>query len=649
MKNVKAGMIALSLYWLSGLTTTLFAEVKPATIFGSGMVIQQGIENAVWGWADKNEKVHVAINGKNAKTVTDKTGKWMVKLPPMEYGGPYTLTITGKNKIQFTNVMVGEVWLCSGQSNMEFSVSEALHADEEISNANYPSIRLFTVARRVAQEPAKDLDSGEWTVCSPATVSRFSAVGYFFGRKIHQELNVAVGLIHASWGGTVAESWTSPETIKQDPDFVDSWNELRRVDLANYEKSIKERINSVIAGCSNKDDGREQGFNQASYDDRNWKTIATPGLWEERGYRGINGVAWYRKSFTLDKKQSESDLVLSLGMIDDSDSCWVNGVEVGTTDRHNVDRFYRVPASVLKEGENVIALRITDIGGGGGLYSPARLICFKSGNTTTSLAGEWKLKFTEVTAETSALGPNDFPTLLYNGMINPIVPFGIKGTIWYQGESNADRAEQYRRVFPNLITDWRNHWGLGNFPFIWVQIANFTKAAERPAESTWAELREAQAMTLKLPATGMASAIDIGEADDIHPKNKQEAGRRLALNALKIAYGKELVHTGPCFESMTLQGSDVIITFNNTASGLKVNNKYGYINGFAIAGADGKFSWAQATLIDRKTIKLHSAEIKVPVAVRYGWADNPGDLNLYNSEDLPANPFRTDNWPGITK
>ncbi len=649
MKNIRLLIISLILFMITGQINNTYAEVKPARIFGSNMVLQQGIENTIWGWADKKEKIRVSINGSELKTVTDKNGKWMVKLPAMEYGGPYTLTITGKNKIEFTNVMVGEVWICSGQSNMEFRVSEAFNAEEEISNANYPAIRLFTVTRRAAQSPGKDLDAGEWTTCSAASVSGFSAVGYFFGRKIHQDMNVAVGLINASWGGTVAETWTSSETIKKDSDFVDSWNELQKIDLANYEKSLKERVNSVIEGLPNKDNGLEQGFNHALFDDSQWKTILTPGLWEDRGYRGINGVAWYRKSFKLDKNQLRSGIVLSLGMIDDYDVCWVNGVEVGKTNIYNVDRFYKVPASALKEGENTIAIRITDAGGGGGLYSPARNICFMSGETKISLAGEWKLKFTEVTPETNSLGPNDFPTLLFNGMINPIVPYGIKGAIWYQGESNADRAEQYRRVFPNLITDWRSHWKLGNFPFIWVQIANFTEEAEQPSQSALAELREAQTMTLKLPNTGMASAIDIGDAFDIHPKNKQEVGRRLALNALKIAYGKDVINSGPSFDGMTIKGSDVIITFKNIASGLKIYNKYGYINGFSLAGADGKFSWAQATLLDSKTIILHSNEIKAPVAVRYGWADNPGDLNLYNSEGLPANPFRTDNWPGITK
>jgi len=643
MKTIKQSVIVLILILTIGHADQLLAEVKPAKIFSSNMVLQKGIENTIWGWADKNEKVSIAMNEKEVKTRADKNGKWVAKLPIMEYGGPYTMTISGKNQVQFTNVMIGEVWICSGQSNMEFKVFDAMNAKEEIANANFPKIRLFTVPKKVSKTPVSDLEKGEWVECSPRSVADFSAVGYFFGRKVHQDLNVAVGLIHTSWGGTVAETWTSSETIKNDSDFVDSWTELQKADFSNYKTDLKERIKIVLGDLPNKDNGLELNFNKAVFDDSNWKTIQSSKIWEEQGYRGFDGIAWYRKTIELDNKQSKSDNILSLGKIDDYDVCWVNGVEVGKTNLYTTDRVYNVPASILKEGKNVIVLKITDTGGGGGLYSPAQDVYITSGSTKISLAGDWKIKFTEINTENNLLSPNDYPTLLFNGMINPILPYGIKGAIWYQGESNSSRAKQYQRVFPNLITDWRNHWQLGNFPFIWVQLANFTEAVNLPTESTWAELREAQTMTLKLPNTGMASAIDIGDANNIHPKNKQEVGRRLALNALKVAYGKEIVISGPTFEGMNVKGSNVIVKFDNTGTGLKVKSKYGYINGFSLAGTDGKFFWAEGTLLNSNTIVLHSKEVSAPVAIRYGWADNPDDLNLYNSEELPANPFRTDN------
>jgi len=649
MKTIKQLVIVLFLIFLTGHTDQLFANVKPAKIFGTNMVLQAGIENTIWGWADKNEKVSIAMNGKEIKTRADKNGKWVVKLPLMEYGGPYTMILSGKNQVQFTNVMIGEVWVCSGQSNMDFPVSGVLNTKEEIANANFPKIRLFTVPKNASQKPFPDLEKGEWIECSPSSVADFSAVGYFFGRKVYQDLNVAVGLIQTSWGGTVAETWTSSETIKNDSDFVESWTELQRADFSNYKMDLKERIKMVLGDLPNKDNGLELNYNKVGFDDSAWETIKSPKIWEDQGYRGFNGIAWYRKSIELDKKQSESGIVLSLGKIDDYDVCWVNGVEVGKTNVYTMDRIYPVPASILKEGKNVIVLKITDAGGGGGMYSPAKDVYLTSGNTKISLAGDWKIKFTEITPEDHALNSNDYPTLLFNGMINPIVPYGIKGAIWYQGEANVLRSKQYQRVFPNLITDWRNHWGLGNFPFFWVQLANFTEPVEQPSESTWAELREAQTMTLKLPNTGMASAIDIGDAKDIHPKNKQEVGRRLALNALKVAYGKDVVTAGPTFEGMNVKGSNVFVKFDNTGTGLNVKSKYGYINGFSLSGTDGKFYWAEGTLLNNNTIVLRSKEVPTPVAVRYGWADNPDDLNLYNSEGLPANPFRTDSWPRITQ
>ena len=649
MKTIKQTVIVLFLILAISHTDQLFAEVKPAQIFGSNMVLQKGIENTIWGWADKNEKISIAMNGKVVKTQADKNGKWAAKLPIMEYGGPYSMTISGKNRVQFTNVMIGEVWICSGQSNMEFKVADAMNAKEEIANANFPKIRLFTVSRNVAQKPVSDLEKGEWVECSSRSVADFSAVSYFFGRKVHQDLNVAVGLIHSSWGGTVAETWTSSETIKNDPDFTESLTELQKADFSNYKTDLSKRIKIVLGDLPNKDNGLELNYNKVGFDDSNWKTIKSPKIWEDQGYRGFNGIAWYRKSIELDKKQSETGIVLSLGKIDDYDICWVNGVEVGKTNLYTTDRVYNVPASILKEGKNVIVLKITDEGGGGGMYSSAKDVYLTSGNRKLSLAGDWKIKFTKITPEENALNSNDYPTLLFNGMISPIVPYGIKGAIWYQGEANVLRSKQYQRIFPNMITDWRNHWELGDFPFLWVQLANFTQPVAKPAESTWAELREAQTMTLKLSNTGMASAIDIGDANNIHPKNKQEVGRRLALNALKVAYGKDRLISGPTFNGMNIKGSNVHVKFDNTGTGLKVKSKYGYINGFSLSGADGKFFWAEGALLNNDTIVLHSKEVPVPVAVRYGWADNPDDLNLYNSEGLPANPFRTDKWAGITE
>lgn len=473
-------------------TGNVYADVTLPKIFSSNMVLQKGIDIPIWGWADKRERVTVVFNDKVVKTRADKEGKWIVKLPPSEYGGPHKLVVKGKNIIELNNVMIGEVWVCSGQSNMQWRVEQSNNAKEEIVAADLPGIRLFSVPRKVAQFPQEDITDGEWLECSPETVPGFSAVAFFFGRELHKDLNVPVGLIHTSWGGTVAETWASAETIKEDPDFRDKLAELQQMDLDNSDKPNPEKINEILK-------------------------------------------------------------------------------------------------------------------------------------------------------------PNSYPTLLFNAMLNPIIPYGIKGAIWYQGESNASRAKQYQRIFPNMIKDWRMHWQQGEFPFLFVSLANYRQPVTEPSESEWAELREAQTKTLELTNTGMAMAIDIGEANDIHPKNKQDVGKRLALNALKIGYGKDIVHSGPLFSSVEFKNGKAYITFRETGTGLTVKDKYGYLKGFTIAGSDKKFHWAKSDIVDDKTIVVYSEKVKHPMSVRYGWADNPDDVNLYNKEGLPANPFRTDNWPGITK
>ena len=458
-----------------------FSEVSLPPFFNCNMVLQQGIAIPVWGWASPGEKVTVTLDKNVVSTRSGKNGKWRVDLPKMNYGGPFKMTVKGKDLHTFGNVMIGEVWVCSGQSNMEFKVSSAKNSAQEIASANYKNIRSFTVKKRVSKEPQENLEEGEWWECSPQTVADFSAVGYFFARNLYEKLNIPIGIIHTSWGGTVAETWMSPEAIAADPDFSELLGKLKAVD--------------------------------------------------------------------------------------------------------NVTK----------------------------------------------------------------VNPNDYPTLLYNGMLYPIIPYGIKGAIWYQGESNASRAQQSKRVFSNLIKDWRTKWGEGNFPFLFVQLANFKKAVAEPAESEWAELREAQTQTLKLENTGMATIIDVGDAIDIHPTDKQTVGYRLSLAARKIAYGENLIYTGPTYQSMKSENNKILITFDHVGKGLKITDKYGYINGFTIASKDGEFKWAKATQVGNNQVMLTSEAVDNPSAVRYGWADNPDDLNLYNSEGLPANPFRTDTRPGKTK
>lgn len=633
--------------------SALKAEVKLARIFSSNMVLQQGLENPVWGWADQNEKITVRFAGKVFKTKAAADGSWSVKLPSMEYGGPYSLTVEGKNTIELADILIGEVWVCSGQSNMEWIVQNVKNSEKEIAEANYPNIRMFTVPKKVATGPQADLSDGEWEVCTPENVPHFSAVGYFFARSLFQDLKVPVGMIHTSWGGTVAETWMSPEMIAREPEFAEQLNQLKSFDMDAFVAERTNQIETVLGGTVPKEDaGLVNGkavYAAVDLDDSAWHSIQTPKVWEEEGYPNIDGIGWYRKTVELTAEQAGLPAKVALAKIDDRDKTYINGRLVGETNMYNEDRLYAIPAGVLKAGKNVIAVRVEDTGGGGGIYGGDDQCYLLTGEEKINLAGLWKFSITEVNDVAVTLGPNDLPCLLYNGMLKPIIPYGIAGAIWYQGEANADRAYQYRKLFKDLISDWRAQWGLGDFPFCWVQLANFMAADEQPAESAWAELREAQTMALELPNTGQALAIDIGEAGDIHPRNKQDVGKRLELNALKIAYGKDVVNSGPMFESMEVKGDKAYIHFKEIGSGLLAKDKYGYVNAFAIAGEDQQFHWAKAELVDDTTVVVSSAEVEKPVAVRFGWGNNPDDLNLYNKEGLPANPFRTDSWKGVTE
>jgi sialate O-acetylesterase len=649
-------MISKSKKWaillLLLLAGSLTAQVNVPTYFSNNMVLQKGMAIPVWGWATPGEKVTVTIDQSSMSATADKEGKWNVKLPAMNYGGPYQLTIQGKTNLSFENVMIGEVWVCSGQSNMEFQLITSKNGEAEVAASNYPNIRLFTVKKTISHQQQEKLQDGEWSQCSPATSSNFSAVGYFFGRELHQKLNVAIGLINSSWGGTIAETWTSEQTIGQNPDFTNQLAQLKKINLDDYAKSVENEVKQRVGETSTIDKGMKNGqalWAAPAYNDAAWKTMELPGYIESNGLQGVDGIVWFRKEITLSADEAKQKSTLYLAKINDSDSTYINGVLIGSTRlQAEKSRVYSIDASLLKPGKNIITVRIEDIGGMGGVYGNPATLYLQSGDHNISLVGSWKYKV-GIVKFNAVLSPNSYPTLLYNAMIHPLVPFAIKGAIWYQGESNAERAKQYRRVFPDLIKDWRAHWNQGDFPFLFVQLANFKKQDSIPVESDWAELREAQTMTLALPNTGMAVTTDVGEALDIHPKNKQTVGLRLALAGLKVAYQKDIVYTGPVYQSMNVEGNKVTLTFDQIGSGIKIKDKYGYLKGFAIAGEDHQFHWATGKITGVNTLQISSSEVQYPVAVRYAWSNNPEDANLYNSADLPASSFRTDSWKGITQ
>jgi sialate O-acetylesterase len=519
-RSIGPGLIVALFTIIACQPTIALADVKLPAIFGSHMVLQRDQKDRVWGWAEPGEEVTVRIAGQEKSAKADPDGAWQVMLDPMPAGGPHTMTVQGKNTVQFDDVLVGEVWICSGQSNMQWPVGATKDADLEIAAAKYPNIRLITVPNRGTQEPQKDF-RGHWVLCSPSTVGGFSAVGYLFGRQLHQTLGVPIGLINDAWGGSACEAWIRRDLLTADPKYaamMQNWAEIEK----NYPKAKEEY--------------------QAKY------------------------AAWRKEA---DQAKAEQK------------------------------RPPRPPQ-----------------------------------NPDAMMTGNFR------------------PGNIYNGVLKPTIGYGIRGVIWYQGESNAGRAYQYRDLFPLMIKSWRDEWGQGDFPFYWVQLADFMAESPRPRDSGWAELREAQTMTMeRLPHTGQAVIIDIGEGKDIHPKNKQDVAQRLARWALAADYGMRIAHQSPTYKSMERQGNKIVLTFDQVGGGLQTFD-VNEARGFTIAGSDRKFVPAQARVTGpnergRKTVEVWSDEVSEPVAVRYAWADNPV-CNLYSAEGLPATPFRTDDWPGVT-
>ncbi|MFZ2654465.1 MAG: sialate O-acetylesterase [Victivallales bacterium] len=677
------GAVLLTLNCIAADEAAAPTELKVHTMFSNNMVLQRGIPVKIWGVAKPGSEVTVKFMTQEKKVKADAKGDWMAILDTMkENATPAILEVSSANgNAKFENVLVGDVWICSGQSNMEFSVGGSNNAQQEIADAKYPEIRLFTVAKKPTGSPIKTLQ-GEWKACSPETVGGFSAVGYFFGRDLNKDLKVPMGLINSSWGGTPAETWTTFKTLESDPDFspmVERYKAALSGDaMEKYKKAVAEwekekggrKENDRIKDPGNK--GFDQGWAKQDFNDADWKTMKLPGYWETVLNLNIDGAVWFRRDVEIPEKLAGKDLTLSLGSIDDFDVTYFNGVQAGgigedTPNYWSFPRRYTIPANIVKAGKNCLAVRVFDHYGNGGFGSQAKDMAINLGDENLDISGVWKyrIEYSVVSSIRPAapMGPDNpnAPSTLYNGMINPVIPYAIKGAIWYQGCSNVGRAYQYRKLLPAMIGDWRREWAQAepgrDFPFIIVQLANFLAPSAKPEESAWAELREAQTMTaFGFKNCGLALAIDIGDAKDIHPKNKQDVGKRLELAALKAAYGKDVVFSGPTYDSMKIDGDKIVLSFKNIGGGLVL--KDGELRQFAIAGEDPSspegsaaaskvFVWAKAK-IDGDKVIVSCDEVKKPVAVRYAWANNPEGCNLYNKEGLPAVPFRTDDWPGVT-
>ncbi|HET9571544.1 MAG TPA: sialate O-acetylesterase [Bacteroidales bacterium] len=633
---------------------SLSAKLTMPVLFSDNMVLQQRCMAPFWGRTNPETTVSVQTswNGKTYSTVADKFGNWMLRVETQSAGGPFQVKVSADEILMLRNVMIGEVWLCSGQSNMEMPLEgwgQVDHFQKEIAQANHPNIRLFQVEKATALSPTSELKvmGGSWLICSPKTIPDFSATAYFFALNLSKELNgIPIGLLHTSWGGTPAEAWTSREALENLPEYTNYLSELKKVptDPTEQKKYLEQQQKNWNDQLINKDRGNLNGIPvwiQSGVDDSDWKTMKVPQAWEEQMLKDFDGVVWFRKTVDIPAEMAGKELTINLGTVDDNEITYFNGQPVGQTEGYDRIRKYVIPADLVKAGRNIVSVRVFDSGGGGGFYGAADQVSISTTTASISLSGDWKyrigLNLNELIAPKIVQNQSQ-PSNLFNAMIYPIVPYAFQGAIWYQGEANADHAALYKRLFPLMILDWRKQWNT-NFPFYFVQLANFMKKEQQPEESQWAELREAQRNTTNLDRTGMAVIIDIGDADNIHPKNKQEVGRRLSLLALSDTYKKQLTATGPQYVSYKIVGKGIEIQFKSISKGLMTSDK-SELRGFSIAGPDQKYLKAKA-IIKGNVVYVSSPQVHFPLSVRYGWANNP-DCNLINSEGLPASPFSTD-------
>jgi len=631
------------------------AQVMPARIFGNHMVLQRGQDIPVWGQSGKKAKIKVSINGQEAHAVADEKGNWKAILKPMAAGGPYVLTISaGKENLAYQDVMIGEVWICSGQSNMEFQLKNALGYKFEQKNAPVQTIRQFSVPDKMSLQPETYIKDGNWVKADTNTVGDFTAVGYFFAKQLSKQLNVTVGLIYSNWGGTLIEDWISKEAMLNSPELGEAAK-----NIPDTWEGVKQRIDKQLKEWAyNKkpviDYTVDQLANQPAGFFNDWQKGSAPASWEWTGkLYSYRGEGFMERNIKLDSGYTTHHSVLTLGQTDADLAIFINGklIKKGAlSGNFQLD----LPAGTWQPGDNSILINLLSrqknpAWFGMGLTGSSNDLNIRFADTTINLAdNNWRVMPDLNKPYHFDFLPNNTAFSLYNSMINPLIPYAFAGVIWYQGESNADKAFQYRSTFPLLITDWRNKWKR-DFPFLFVQLSSFGGMQNSNIGSSWAELREAQTMTLQLPNTGMAVTTDIGDAVNIHPRDKADVGLRLADKALTMVYHLPGFTESPLFNSVDFSDGSAIVSFKNAANGLMAKDKYGYIKGFELAGADHKFYYAQAAIIDGNKIKVWCSQVAQPAAVRYAWTDAPIDANLYNTEGFPVSPFRSDNWKGITE
>ena len=623
-----------------------FCDVRLPRLLRDSMILQRDTKVKIWGWAANGEKIAVSFAGKKYKATAGADGKWFVTLSPMKAGGPYTMNIAASNQITLKDILIGDVWFCSGQSNMvhQMGLHNVRYA-EDIAKANYPEIRHFWVPNITnLQGPQNDLPGGSWKWANSKDVGEFSAVAYFFARKLYEKYHVPIGLVNASWGGVPIEALMSEDAFKEFPNILSTVEKNK--DTA-YINGLSRTAFTGARPPRQEDKGLTAStpWYNPTYVPKGWRTINIPGYWEDQGIKDLDGVVWYRKEIDVPVSMTTIPAKVFLGRIVDADALYVNGKQVGNTGYMFPQRRYSLPVGNLKPGKNLFVIRVTNNFGKGGFVpdKPYQLI---AGSDTVDLKGYWDYKVGQVNVpqrgfEGGGISAQNQPTALYNAMVAPVIHYTIKGFLWYQGETNTGAADQYARLQPAMIADWRSKWQQPDAPFLYVQLPGFMEMNYLPTESRWAAFREAQAKCLAVPNTAMAVAIDLGEWNDIHPDRKKEVGERLAMAAQKLVYKeKDSIYLSPLYQSASIDGNKITITFANATGGL-ITNDGEQPGEFAIAGVDKKFVWANASIEGDKVV-VSNDEVTNPMYVRYAWADNPVNPNLYNKEGLPASPFQTE-------
>ena len=635
LKNFIMKKIVVAVFFC--LVQTVFAQISLPYIFSDNMVLQRGQKIPVWGFSSPNETIKVAFKKQLKETKANEKGEWMVYLNQEKAGGPYLLTVSGKNKITFKNVLIGDVWLASGQSNMEWNLAATEGYDNELNQTKFPLIRHIKINKKINSLPQNNVTETHWDVANKQTIGDFSAVAYHFAKKMYQEKGVPVGIINSSWGGTVIESWIPREAFEQSPYFKEMISKMPKVDIEQLEQNnIAEKTILMESLTQEKisDFSANNFLTETSTSPK--AEINVPQAWEEQGYKSLDGIIWVKKTIVLAENDVKKDATLYLGKIDDADTTFFNGKEVGGMKQWSDERIYTISKEFLKVGENTIAIKITDTGGGGGLWDNSEDIKLVTSDRTLPLKGKWKFGIEKIF---SAINQNEFPSLIYNSMIYPFIKTRISGVVWYQGESNVERAEEYEKTFPLLINSWREKFGK-NLPFYFVQLATFNNDGNSNEGCPCAELRDSQTQALSLKNTGMAVTTDVGNPTDIHPRNKKPVGERLANLALKNGI------YSPVLKSYTVKGDKIEVTL--TGKSMLIAKDQQSLRGFEIAGKDQVFYPATASIVNNKLV-VTSDKVSNPTAVRYGWKADNSELNLFTKELLPVSPFRTDNFKLKTK